>query len=250
MPVKSVIITGACGGIGTACTRLFSEAGWHVIGIDRRGYDETSACNDFYHADVSSAEAWEEITREVAQGGGRVDALVNNAAVQICKPLVETSLQEWDMAMATNLRSVYLAVKNLHQLMKLRDASIINISSVHAVATSTSMAAYAATKGALAALTRALAIELADDGIRVNAVLPGAVDTPMLRDGFARGILAGENRDAMLESLARKTVLGRIGSPEEIAQAILFLADAERSSFMTGQCLIVDGGATARLSTE
>jgi NAD(P)-dependent dehydrogenase (short-subunit alcohol dehydrogenase family) len=112
------------------------------------------------------------------------------------------------------------------------------------------MSAYAASKGALTSLTRALAIEFAEDGIRVNAVLPGAVNTHMLRDGLTRGHLAGGDSGSLLESLARKTVLGRVGDTAEIARGILFLADSATSSFMTGHCLVIDGGVTARLSTE
>jgi NAD(P)-dependent dehydrogenase (short-subunit alcohol dehydrogenase family) len=95
-----------------------------------------------------------------------------------------------------------------------------------------------------------MAIEFAPDSIRVNAVLPGAVDTPMLRAGLKRGHLTGEKIEERLDNLARRTVIGRIGTPAEIAHAIYFLADGEQSSFMTGQALVVDGGATARLSTE
>jgi NAD(P)-dependent dehydrogenase (short-subunit alcohol dehydrogenase family) len=118
------------------------------------------------------------------------------------------------------------------------------------VQTSANVAAYATSKGGLLALTRAIAIEFAGDNIRVNAVLPGAVDTPMLRAGLNRGHLAGEDEHSRLDNLARKTVNGRVGQPEEIAHAIYFLADDTQSSFMTGQAMIVDGGATARLSTE
>ncbi len=95
-----------------------------------------------------------------------------------------------------------------------------------------------------------MALEFAPDGIRVNAVLPGAVDTEMLRGGLGRGHLGAESADEQLGALGARTPLGRVGEPREIAEAILFLADADRSSFMTGQALIVDGGATARLSTE
>ena len=127
---------------------------------------------------------------------------------------------------------------------------MVNVSSVHAVATSVNIATYAASKGGLLALTRAMAIEFAPDNIRVNAILPGAVDTPMLRSGLQRGHLAGSEITDRLDNLARKTVNGRIGEPREIAHAIYFLADSTQSSFMTGQALVVDGGATARLSTE
>ncbi len=126
----------------------------------------------------------------------------------------------------------------------------MNVSSVHAVATSANIAAYAASKGGLLALTRAMAIEFATDQIRVNAILPGAVDTPMLHAGLNRSHTRGDSLDRRLENLAHKTVIGRVGTPAEIAHAIYFLADETQSSFMTGQALIVDGGATARLSTE
>ena len=124
------------------------------------------------------------------------------------------------------------------------------MSSVHAVATSKEIAAYAASKGGMLALTRALAIELAKDNIRVNTVLPGAVDTQMLRSGLNRDHAGEGTPDERLENLARKTVSGKIGKPEEIARAIYFLADQDQSSFITGQPLVIDGGATSRLSTE
>ncbi|MCK5054189.1 MAG: SDR family oxidoreductase, partial [Anaerolineales bacterium] len=124
------------------------------------------------------------------------------------------------------------------------------VSSVHAVATSVEMAAYAASKGGLAALTRAMALEFAADGVRANALLPGAVDTEMLRDGLNRGHVSGDSIDERLLDLGRRTVMGRVGLPEELARAIYFMADAEQSAFMTGQTMTVDGGATARLSTE
>ena len=110
--------------------------------------------------------------------------------------------------------------------------------------------AYAASKGALSAMTRAMALELAQDDIRVNAVLPGAVDTEMLRAGLTRGQVEGSNAEHLLGELESKHAMGRVGRPEEIARAIWFFADNEQSSFITGQNLIVDGGATARLSTE
>ncbi|HUW12723.1 MAG TPA: SDR family oxidoreductase [Anaerolineae bacterium] len=245
-----VLITGAAGGIGRATAVAFAEEGWHVVGVDLRREDQVPGVHHFIMADVSNEEASARVFREVADEESHIDALVNNAAIQICKPLIETTPEEWDTTLATNLRSVYLAVRNAHPLMRGRSAAIVNVSSVHALATSANIAAYAASKGALHALTRALAIELARDEIRVNAVLPGAVDTNMLRAGLSRGHLSGDSQDALLQGLASRHVLGRVGRPAEIAQAILFLADHDRSSFMTGQALVVDGGAIARLSTE
>lgn len=249
---KVVLITGAAGGIGHATAQVFHEAGWHVIGVDRRSFDVLPGVDHFIEADISNIEQSQGIFDEVGSEEGRLDALVNNAAVQICKPLVETTPEEWDTVMASNLRSVYLAIRHAYPLIKNGGGAIVNVSSVHAIATSANIAAYAASKGALLALTRALAIELTQDNIRVNAVLPGAVDTPMLRAGLNRGHLEGNGADTreLVKALGARHVIGRVGQPREIGQTILFLADDERSSFITGQALVVDGGATARLSTE
>jgi glucose 1-dehydrogenase len=248
---KTVLITGAGGGIGRATVKLFSEYGWRVIGVDRNPFGEAFPENGLYiQADISIGENLEGIYKHAQSFTGCLHALVNNAAVQISKPMLETSVEEWDAVMASNLRSVFLGVKLAHPLMKNAGGAIVNVSSVHAVATSVNIAAYAASKGGLLALTRAMAIEFAPDNIRVNSILPGAVDTPMLRAGFNRGHVGEGNIQERLDNLARKTVNGRVGKPEEIAHAIYFLADETQSSFMTGQALIVDGGATARLSTE
>jgi NAD(P)-dependent dehydrogenase (short-subunit alcohol dehydrogenase family) len=249
---KTVLVTGAAGGIGRATVSLFAEKGWRVIGVDRNEFGaDFPQTGLFIRSDISRPEDMHAIFEQAHGFTDTLDALVNNAAMQIAKPLIETTVEEWDGVMASNLRSVFLSVKLAHPLLKARGgAAVVNVSSVHAIQTSANIAAYAASKGGLLALTRAIAIELAPDNIRANAVLPGAVDTPMLRAGLNRGHLGGENLQDRLDNLARKTVNGRVGSPEEIAHAIYFLADNEQSSFMTGQALVIDGGATARLSTE
>ncbi len=249
---RTLLLTGAAGGIGRACVKVFVEKQWQVIGIDRSDrYPEFPADGIYIQADISLPEKLEEIYQQVFEKANSLDAVVNNAAVQIAKPLLETTSEEWDMVMASNLRSVFLGAKLAYPLLKAQGGgAIVNVSSVHAVATSANIAAYAASKGGLLALTRAMAIEFAPDEIRVNAILPGAVDTPMLRAGLGRGHVGGDDVLDRLENLASKTVNGRVGQPEEIAQSIYFLADNTQSSFMTGQALIVDGGATARLSTE
>lgn len=250
---RVVAITGVAGGIGAATARTFAAAGWRVVGIDRRDeLGDVAACDHFIRADVALVDAPAQIFAEVADKFGRLDALVNNAACQICKPIVETTAAEWDQIFACNVRSVHLSVAESYAMLKAAHGAIVNVSSVHAIATSKHIAAYAASKGALMALTRAMALEFGEDGVRCNAVLPGAVDTAMLAAGLSRGHVDGDAADVsrLLRGLGRKHVMGRVGQPEEIAQAILFLADGDRSSFMTGQSMVVDGGATARLSTE
>jgi glucose 1-dehydrogenase len=249
---RTILITGAAGGIGRASVALFAEKGWRVIGVDRNEFgDDFPKHGLFIRSDISRPEDMEAIFEQAKAFTKTLDALVNNAALQVAKPLVQTTVEEWDAVMAANLRSVFLGVKLAYPLLKAGNGgAIVNVSSVHAVQTSANIAAYAASKGGLLALTRAMAIEFAPDNIRANAILPGAVDTPMLRAGLGRGHVGQGDVQERLDNLARKTVNGRVGTPDEIAQAIYFLADNEQSSFMTGQAMIVDGGATARLSTE
>ncbi len=248
---KTVLITGAAGGIGRATVALFAEKSWRVVGVDRNPFGDGFPKNGlFIQSDIARPEDMHDIFERTRAFTDALDVLVNNAAYQIAKPLIETSVEEWDSVMASNLRSVFLSAKLAHSLLKMHGAAIVNVSSVHAIQTSANIAAYAASKGGLLALTRAMAIEFAPDNIRVNAILPGAVDTPMLRAGLGRGHVGHGDMQERLDNLARKTVNGRVGTPEEIAHAIYFLADNEQSSFMTGQALVIDGGATARLSTE
>jgi NAD(P)-dependent dehydrogenase (short-subunit alcohol dehydrogenase family) len=254
---KTVLITGAAGGIGRATVALFAEKGWRVIGVDRAPFDQAQGGAGFpenglfIQSDISRGEELEAIFAKARVYTDSLDALVNNAALQIAKPLIETTVEEWDAVMAANLRSVFLGVKLAYPLLKAHGGgAVVNVSSVHAIQTSANIAAYAASKGGMLALTRAMAIEFAPDNIRVNAILPGAVDTPMLRAGLGRGHVGHGDMQERLDNLARKTVSGKVGTPEEIARAIYFLADNEQSSFMTGQPMVLDGGATARLSTE
>jgi glucose 1-dehydrogenase len=239
---RVMLITGAAGGIGRATVELFSEKGWIVIGVDRNQFDSFPSKGLFIQADISDPSNLEKIYDSVQKFTDTLDAVINNAALQVVKPLLETSVEEWDAVMASNLRSVFLGAKLAYPLLKNRGGgAIVNVSSVHAVATSSGVSSYAASKGGLLALTRSMAIEFAQDNIRVNAILPGAVDTPMLSAHLDK---------VRLENLAKRTVNGRIGLPSELAHAIYFLADEDQSSFMTGQSIVVDGGATAKLSTE
>src|SRR5512145_2068573 len=199
---RTLLITGAAGGIGRATVSLFAENGWRVIGVDRSDFGVDFPQNGlFIQADIARPEEMQAIFEKAHAFTDTLDALVNNAAMQIAKPLIETSVEEWDSVMNANLRSVFLGVKLAHPLLKARGgAGVVNVSSVHAIQTSANIAAYAASKGGLLALTRAMAIELAPDNIRANAVLPGAVDTPMLRDGLGRGHLGGASITERLDN--------------------------------------------------
>ena len=245
-----VVITGVAQGIGRATVHAFKKAGWNVIGIDKSFSKVSDNIDRFIRTDLSNLEAVEKILNQLVSEEREIQAIVNNAAVQLVKPLVETEPEEWETLMAVNVRAAYLMTKYLFPLMRSKGGSIINIASVHAIATSKGLAAYATSKGALVAMTRATALELAEYDIRVNAILPGAIDTDMLRAGLIREV---ENVDTDLTSFrdfSLKQPMGRIGKPEEIASAILFLTDEKKSAFITGQTLVIDGGALARLSTE
>jgi NAD(P)-dependent dehydrogenase (short-subunit alcohol dehydrogenase family) len=248
---KVVLITGVSSGIGNATAKLFHQEGWHVIGVSRTRTDHIDGVDHYIPADVSKIEDLDRVFDEIKSEEGRIDSLVNNAALQICKSVLETTVNEWDAIFNTNVRSVFYCSKLAHPLMVAKGGSIVNVSSVHAIATSANIAAYAASKGAIKTLTRNIAIEFAQDKIRVNAVLPGAIDTPMLQAGLNR-VFANDNINILNKAsiIAEKTVLGRIGAANDVATAILFLADETRSGFIAGQSLIIDGGATAKLSTE
>lgn len=230
-----VVVTGAAGGIGKATCDLLDGYGWEVVAVDRLSIDRPGALQ----VDIADAVAVTDALADLP----RVDALVNNAALQLYKSLLDTTVEEWDEVAAVNIRGAFVCLKAVHRQLAQARGSVVNVVSVHASATSHSIAAYAATKGGLSAFTRAAAIEMAPIGVRVNAVLPGAVDTPALRDGFSR------KADAE-QTLIDRTPLKRIGHPRDVAQAIAFLIDRERSAFITGQDFAVDGGALARLSTE
>jgi NAD(P)-dependent dehydrogenase (short-subunit alcohol dehydrogenase family) len=245
-----VLITGAAGGIGRATTKAFRTAGWRTIATDVVAPSEPTGADRFIAADLADPARIETLVGELSADPGELHAVVNNAALQVARPFPDTTLDDFDRVMAVNVRAPFWLIHEALPLLPRTGSAIVNVSSVHAVATSREIAAYAASKGALVALTRALALELADHGVRVNAILPGAVDTEMLRAGLGRSHAGLGDIDERLATLAGRHPLGRIGRADDIARAILYLADDDRSSFVTGTCLVVDGGVTARLSSE
>ncbi len=250
---QTVLITGAAGGVGRATAQHFLGQGWHVLATDvlKKPQPQLPADIRFVSMDISKpGEVESLLTYFSADLAGGLHALVNNAAVQITKPLVETTAEEWDRVHAVNLRAPFLVTKVLYLALKKAQGSVVNVSSVHALATSADIGAYASTKGGLLALTRAMAIEFGGDGVRVNAILPGATDTPMLEASLNRAHVKGVNLERRKADLAKKILLKRLASPDEIARIIYFLVDSQQSGYITGQSIVADGGALARLSTE
>lgn len=235
---RVAVVTGAARGIGAATASLLASRGWDVVGIDREAPPTPDA---WRVADLSDVGQIESALADL----DRIDGLVNNAALQHATPLLETTPEQWDAVMAVNLRGPFVTTQACARRLSETGGAIVNVASVHGLATSANVAPYAASKGGLLAFTRAAAIELAELGVRVNAVVPGAIDTEALRDGFARQVTGDAER-----VLNERTPLHRFGDPTEIAEAIAFLLGGEQSGFITGQTLTVDGGVMARLSSE
>jgi len=249
MSNRHVLITGVCGGIGRATANAFKTDGWTVIGVDRAEPDDDLAVDRFELVDVSQSDQVKDLFTRLRADLEGLHALVNNAATQVNKPIVETSDDDWEYIINTNVRSAFQCIRESHPLLEPVRGAVVNVASVHAIATSMNVAVYAISKGALVALTRSAALELADDGIRCNAVLPGAIDTKMLRDGLDRRPNP-DGAEGNLKILAQRTPLGFVASADDIAPSIVHLADNDQSKYTTGQMLVLDGGATIRLSTE
>ena len=246
--MRRVVVTGVCGGIGRATAAAFAERSWRVIGVDCREPDSSLTVDRFELADLGADGEVAALFSRLSDEGS-LAALVNNAAVGLDKSLRDTTDADWARLMDVNLRSAFQCIREAHRLLAPARGAVVNVSSVHAIATSANVAAYAVTKGALYALTRSAALELAADGIRCNAILPGAVDTRMLRQGLSRRPHP-DGPDGNLRDLINRTPLGFVASPDQIAPAVYFLADAKQSPYMTGQAIVVDGGASLRLATE
>ena len=247
---RVALITGAARGIGLATAEQFSQHGWEVWAVDRTEMEDVPDGARLRQIDITDSDAVRTVFKELKQEHGQLDALVNNAAVMITRSILDTTESDWDLIQRTNLKAVFRGCQVAYPLLEKASGAIVNVSSVHAMATSDNAGAYAASKGGVLALTRALALEFGPRGVRVNAVLPGAVETDILVLGLERGLVSDESIEGKTAELGRRTALGRVGKPEEIARAIFFLADGRQSTYITGQSLVIDGGALARLSIE
>ena len=238
---KVAVVTGAARGIGLATVKLLETRGARIVAsdvsADVRGLASDTTAT--FVGDVASEEtafATIEIARERF---GRLDILVNNAGRTMNRSLTDTSLDDWDAILAVNARGNFLHARAAVDLMTAGGGgAIVSVASISSVVAFKLQAAYAASKGAVAQLTRVIAVEYGDRGIRANAIAPGIVDTDIM-DGVV------VNGREMLKSFSVQHPLGRIGQPQEIAEVVAFLA-SPASSFMTGALVLVDGGWTAQ----
>jgi meso-butanediol dehydrogenase / (S,S)-butanediol dehydrogenase / diacetyl reductase len=220
---KRVLVTGAGSGIGAAVARLLTSEGAAVVAADLTGTD--------VELDVRDETQVARVVRDV-------DVLVNVAGVGSTTTAPETPLDVWEEVFAVNARGTFLCCKHAIPAMIARGGgSIVNIASVAAIVGLKNRAAYCASKGAVVSLTRALAVDHVGDGIRVNAVCPGTIDTPWVRRLVEE---AGESLDA----LTARQPLGRLGTADEVAEAVAYLA-SDAAAFVTGSVLVIDGGLTA-----
>jgi NAD(P)-dependent dehydrogenase (short-subunit alcohol dehydrogenase family) len=240
------IVTGAAGGVGREVVRLLHEAGACVVAEDLSPAVAELEVGDgrivAVQGDVAQASTAKAAVSAALSRFDRLDILVNNAARFLMKSILDTSDDEWDGLLATNVRGVFVHSREALPHLAQRDAScIVNMASISGLIGLPQQAAYCATKGAIVQLTRQLAVEFAPQGVRVNAVAPGAIETPFLLDALD----GAPNKDEVLADIAASHPLGRNSHPAEIAEIVLFLA-SPRAGFVTGAILPADGGFTAQ----
>jgi NAD(P)-dependent dehydrogenase (short-subunit alcohol dehydrogenase family) len=244
---RVAVVTGAAMGIGEATAQKLAGSGATVALVDRdkeKGaavaaeLTAAGAHTKFFACDVSSSQQVSETIRSIRNTLGEIAILVSNAGIQRYGDVVATEESLWDETLATNLKSCYLVSRQVIPSMLARGGgAIVAVGSVQSIAALGNSAAYVTAKHGLLGLVRSIALDFAQQKIRANCVLPGAVDTPMLR--WAVGLSPDPN--AVIETCKHMHAMGRIGRPEEIAEAIAFLA-SDAASFITGTALVVDGG--------
>jgi NAD(P)-dependent dehydrogenase (short-subunit alcohol dehydrogenase family) len=248
---KVVLITGATAGIGRATALDAAREGAKLMLTGRdRGRGETVLADvrnmgaeaELTVADVTSAAEPDAIVAATVQRFGRIDGLVNNAGILYRGSVTDCTDEEWERTLATNVTAVFRVSRAAIRAMRpRRQGAIVNIASDWALVGAVNAVAYGTSKGAVAQLTRSMAVDHAREGIRVNAVCPGDTDTAML----ASGALAGEDHAAHMARLGAAILLGRVGRPEEVGRLVVFLL-SDRAAFMTGALVPIDGGNSAQ----
>lgn len=239
---KVCMITGAAGAIGSATAAVFEREGARVVGVDVLSHEVGELS---LQADLTSEVAVSELYAHARSELGRIDVLFNNAGISPTDDasVVETALEAYERVQATNLRSVFLCCKHgIPHLLETGGGSVINTASFVAVmGSATSQIAYTASKGGVLAMSRELGVEFAKRGVRVNALCPGPVDTPLLRELYAADPVEAQRRMVHVP-------MGRFARAEEIASAVLFLASDE-SSYVNASTFLVDGGISGAYTT-
>jgi len=248
---KTVLVTGATSGIGAAIAEACAAAGAALMLTGRSAERGNAVLGrarrhgvpaQFLAANLTEPSRPDELVAETVKRCGRLDVLVNNAGIIHRGTIVDCSDAEWDDVIAVNATALFrLSRAAVRQMRTQGGGSIVNIASDWGLVGGRNAFAYCASKGAVVQMTRAMAADHARDGIRVNCVCPGDVDTPMLASGIAK---RGMSQEQGLRYLGERVPLGRVARPEEIAKAVVFLA-SDDSSYMTGAMLSVDGGNTA-----
>ncbi len=245
---KIALVTGGAAGIGAGIARRFSEAGAAVVVLDVNGEGALRMEQELrqtgralaIQGDVADEDQVMSAVERIVAEFGSLDLLVNNAGIDVEGPLVEMSSSVWDRQLDVNLKGAFLCSKYAIPRMRGRGGAIVNISSVRAFVSYEGNAAYDASKAGMIGLTRALALEHGRDGIRVNAICPGYIDTPMMDDWLHMQ----PDPEATMRQVLSIHPVGRMGTPRDVAEAALFLA-SDAAAFISGTFLVVDGAMSA-----
>jgi NAD(P)-dependent dehydrogenase (short-subunit alcohol dehydrogenase family) len=250
---RVVIVTGGGSGIGRGIAEEFARQGDTVVIADvdapaGRALEDAlrhaGAAALFVETDVRDASRIESLMSRAGGTFGRIDVLCNNAGIEWYQRADEYTLEQWNAIHDVNLRGAFLCTKHAYPWLRQRGGCVINISSVQGIANEARISAYAASKAGLLALTRGMALDFAADGVRVNAVCPGAIHTGMMD----RALESVPNPEDAIRAIGRTIPLGRVGQPLDVARTVWFLA-SPAASYITGAAIVVDGGLLARLST-
>lgn len=249
---RVALVTGGAYGIGKGIVSAFSLQGEAVVIADKnaergkaleKSIAERGGRALFVAVDIRFEDQIRVLVDRAVEAFGRIDVLCNNAGIENYKFASEYTLEDWNAITETNLRGTFLCTKYAYPHLKKQRGNIINISSVQAFANESNISAYAASKAGLLGLTRSMALDFAGDGVRVNAICPGAVETGMM-ENFLK---SQPDPQETIKNIGRSIPLGRVGLPEDIASAVCFLA-SPAASYITGATIVVDGGLLSRLS--
>ena len=243
---RTAVVTGAGSGIGRACALEFAKEGANVVVADInlngaletvRLIEEVNGIAIACKTDVSNPESVNQLVEQTLKAFSKVDALINNAAIQINKTVEDTTFEEWNLQMSINVGGVFLCSKMFLPHLRKTKGSIVSMSSVNGFFVEPFCAGYCATKAAIIGLTKAMAIDHGNQGVRVNCICPGYIDA-----GLSEGYFQSQPNPALARQEAGKLhALWRIGKPEEVGRVAVFLA-SDDASFMTGASIVVDGG--------